>query len=156
LQAVKLVGTDLVQAVPLVLAAAISHVIVSGVDWEVLIPLVIGSIPGIYAGSKLANRVPQTVIRRGIVFLLFITGLSLVGVDPVIALVTGVLAMILGTFAWAAIRRRYGLPPFRGRARRQRQAAAATAATAAKGQPPESAHPSDQRDTPDGTSTREP
>ena len=93
LQAVKLVGTDLVQAVPLVLAAAISHVIVSGVDWDVLIPLVVGAIPGIYVGSKLANRMPQMIIRRGIVFLLFITGLGLVGVDPVLSVVIGVVAL---------------------------------------------------------------
>ena len=42
LSAVRLVGTDLVQAVPLVLAAAVGHVVASGVDWAVLIPLVIG------------------------------------------------------------------------------------------------------------------
>ena len=38
LSAVRLVGTDLVQAVPLVLAAAVGHVVTSGVDWEVLDP----------------------------------------------------------------------------------------------------------------------
>ncbi len=107
LQAVKLVGTDLVQAVPLVLAAAVSHVIVTGIDWDVLIPLVIGSTPGIYVGSKIANRVPQMFIRRGIVFLLFITGLNLLGVNPIIALVAGVAALVVGTFAWQALRRRY-------------------------------------------------
>ncbi len=112
LQAVKLVGTDLVQAVPLVLAAAISHVMLTGIDWDVLIPLVIGSIPGIYVGSKVANRVPQMFIRRGIVLLLFITGLGLVGVDPVVSLITGGVAFVLGTIAWAMLRRRYGLPAF--------------------------------------------
>ncbi len=33
LSAVKLVGTDLVQAVPLVLAAAISNIALHGLDW---------------------------------------------------------------------------------------------------------------------------
>ena len=112
LQAVSLVGTDLVQAVPLVLAAAVSHVIVSGIDWNVLIPLVVGAIPGIWFGSRVANRVPQMFIRRGIVLLLFVTGLGLVGVDPVVALVTGAVAFALGTVAWAMLRRRYGLPAF--------------------------------------------
>ncbi|MBA2454989.1 MAG: sulfite exporter TauE/SafE family protein [Nocardioidaceae bacterium] len=107
LQAVRLVGTDLVQAVPLVMAAAISHVIVSGVDWSVLLPLVIGATPGIYVGSKVANRMPQTVIRRGIVFLLFITGLNLLGVNPIVALLIGVIALVAGTFAWRALRARY-------------------------------------------------
>jgi len=107
LQAVRLVGTDLVQAVPLVLAAAVSHVLVTGVDWSVLLPLVIGATPGIYVGSKIANRMPQKVIRRGIVLLLFITGLNLLGVDPVLALGIGVAALVAGTFAWRALRRRY-------------------------------------------------
>ena len=40
LSAVRLVGTDLVQAVPLVLAAAISNIALHGLDWELLIPLV--------------------------------------------------------------------------------------------------------------------
>ncbi len=112
LQAVKLVGTDLVQAVPLVMAAAVSHVIVTGIDWDVLIPLVIGSIPGIYVGSKIANRVPQMFIRRGIVLLLFVTGLNLVGVDPVLALAIGAVSFVAGTFGWALLRRRFGLPAF--------------------------------------------
>ena len=46
LSAVKLVGTDLVQAVPLVLAAAISNIALHGLDWSITIPLVIGSVPG--------------------------------------------------------------------------------------------------------------
>ena len=37
--ACKLVGTDLVQAVPLVLAAAISNIALNGLDWSILIPL---------------------------------------------------------------------------------------------------------------------
>lgn len=109
LQAVRLVGTDLVQAVPLVLAAAISHVIVSGVDWSVLVPLVIGATPGIYLGSRFANRMPQKILRRGIVLLLFVTGLNLLGVDPVVALGCGLAALVLGTFAWGWLTRRYSV-----------------------------------------------
>ncbi|MGL5825641.1 MAG: sulfite exporter TauE/SafE family protein, partial [Nocardioides sp.] len=45
LSAVRLVGTDLVQAVPLVLAAAISNISLHGLDWSILVPLVIGSVP---------------------------------------------------------------------------------------------------------------
>jgi hypothetical protein len=73
---------------------------------------VIGSIPGIYVGSKIANRVPQMFIRRGIVLLLFVTGLGLVGVEPVLALTIGAVAFVLGTIGWALLRRRYGLPAF--------------------------------------------
>ena len=82
LSAVRLVGTDLVQAVPLVLAAAIGHVVTSGVDWEVLIPLVLGGTPGTFLGAKMAAWVSQSVIRRGIVIVLTLTGLKMLGVPP--------------------------------------------------------------------------
>jgi uncharacterized protein len=108
LQAVRLVGTDLLQAVPLVMAAAVSHVFVSGVDWSVLLPLILGATPGIVIGSKIAVRVPQKVLRRGIVFLLFTTGLDLLGLDPVVALVIGLVALAAGTFTWRALGQRYG------------------------------------------------
>ena len=40
LSALRLVGTDLVQAVPLVIAAAISNIALNGLDWHILVPLV--------------------------------------------------------------------------------------------------------------------
>ena len=79
LAAVRLVGTDLVQAVPLVLAAAISNITLTGLDWSILIPLVIGSFPGTIIGSRIAPRVPQSMIRRGIVVVLVVSGVALLG-----------------------------------------------------------------------------
>ena len=67
LSAVKLVGTDLVQAVPLVLAAAISNIARHGLDFSLTIPLILGSVPGTILGSKSDPRVPQSFIRRGVV-----------------------------------------------------------------------------------------
>ena len=77
LSAVRLVGTDLVQAVPLVMAAAISNIALHGIDWTILVPLVIGSVPGTIIGSLLAPRVPQSFIRRGIVVVLTMSGVAL-------------------------------------------------------------------------------
>ncbi len=77
LSAVRLVGTDLVQAVPLVMAAAISNIALHGIDWTILVPLVIGSVPGTILGSLLAPRVPQSFIRRGIVVVLTMSGVAL-------------------------------------------------------------------------------
>ncbi|MFN8193125.1 MAG: sulfite exporter TauE/SafE family protein [Nocardioidaceae bacterium] len=78
LSALRLVGTDLVQAVPLVLSAAISNIIVNhGVEWGLLVPLVIGSLPGSMLGSRIAPRVPQSWIRRGIIVVLVMSGLAL-------------------------------------------------------------------------------
>ena len=77
LSALRLVGTDLVQAVPLVIAAAISNIALNGLDWHILVPLVIGSTPGSVLGSRIAPRVPQSFIRRGIVIVLTMSGLAL-------------------------------------------------------------------------------
>lgn len=112
LHAVKLVGTDLVQAVPLVLSAAVSHVIVTGIDWEVLIPLVVGGSPGTFIGAHIANWVSQGVVRRGIVIVLTLTGLGMLHVPPTVVGMVGAGLLILGPVAWGFVRRRHGLPAF--------------------------------------------
>jgi len=112
LSAVRLVGTDLVQAVPLVISAAISHVIVDGVQWAVLIPLIIGGSPGTFLGARIANWVSQSVIRRGIVIVLSLTGLNMLGVPPKWIGIIGAAMLLLGPLAWGFIRQRRGLPAF--------------------------------------------
>jgi uncharacterized membrane protein YfcA len=125
LSAVKLVGTDLVQAVPLVLAAAISNIALHGLDWAVLIPLVIGSVPGTILGSRIAPRVPQSFIRRGIVVVLTMSGVALLdkagwaplgaGEDethPLLVAGVGVAMLVLVPVVWGVLRRLHGLPMF--------------------------------------------
>jgi hypothetical protein len=112
LSAVRLVGTDLVQAVPLVLSAAISHVLVSGVEWAVLIPLIVGGSPGTFLGARLANWVSQSVIRRGIVIVLTLTGLNMLGVPPETVGLIGAGLLLLGPLVWGFIRQTRGLPAF--------------------------------------------
>lgn len=125
LSALKLVGTDLVQAVPLVLAAAISNIAVNGLDWGILIPLVVGSVPGSILGSKIAPRVPQSYIRRGIVVVLTMSGLALLdkagwgplgsGEDetyPVFIGVVGIVLLAAVPIVWGLLRKQVGLPMF--------------------------------------------
>ena len=112
LSAVRLVGTDLVQAVPLVLAAAIGHVIVNGVDWGILIPLIVGGTPGTFLGARMANWVSQSVIRRGIVIVLSLTGLKLLGASPEAVGIIGAGFLLLGPLAWGFVRQTRGLPAF--------------------------------------------
>jgi uncharacterized membrane protein YfcA len=123
LSAVKLVGTDLVQAVPLVLAAAISNIAINGLDWSILIPLVIGSTPGTMIGSRIAPRVPQSIIRRGIVIVLTMSGVALLdksgwaplGKDethPILIGVIGLVMLALVPLVWGLVRKTQGLPMF--------------------------------------------
>lgn len=95
MSAKRLVGTDLVQAVPLVVAAAISHVLVTGVNWMIFIPLIVGGSPGAYLGARIASRVSPSVIRRGIVLMLSITGLSMLESDPkIVAIIAAVIIAV--------------------------------------------------------------
>lgn len=123
LSPVKLVGTDLVQAVPLVLAAAISNITLHGLDWSLLIPLVLGSVPGTVLGSKIAPKVKQSVIRRAIVIVLTMSGVALLdkagwaplgaGEDetyPLVVAGVGVAMLVLVPLVWGLIRRAEGLP----------------------------------------------
>src|SRR5699024_12668381 len=82
LSALRLVGTDLVQAVPLVIAAAIGHVRVTGVGWSLRLPLLIGGAGGTYLGSRVAGRVPSGLIRRGITIVLAVTAAAMLGPPP--------------------------------------------------------------------------
>ena len=112
LAAPRLVGTDLVQAVPLVLAAAVGHVLTEGVIWAVLIPLILGGMPGTFLGAKLAGWVSQSVIRRGIVIVLTLTGLKMLGMPPEWVGIIGAGLLLLGPLAWGFLRQRSGLEPF--------------------------------------------
>jgi uncharacterized membrane protein YfcA len=124
LAAVRLVGTDLVQAVPLVLSAAISNILVNhGIDWKITIPLIVGSVPGTILGSAVAPRVPQSFIRRGIVVVLTMSGVALLdkagwaplGKDsthPVLVGLIGVVMIVLVPLVWGLLRRGQGLPMF--------------------------------------------
>ena len=112
LSAVRLVGTDLVQAVPLVLSAAAGHVLTEGITWAVLIPLILGGTPGTFFGARLAGWVSQSVIRRGIVMVLFLTGLKMLGVAPQWVGIIGAGLLLLGPLAWGFIRQAHGLPNF--------------------------------------------
>ena len=125
LSPVRLVGTDLVQAVPLVLAAAISNIAINGLDLHLLVPLVIGSTPGTILGARIAPKVPQSYIRRGIVVVLTMSGVALLdksgwaplgaGSDnthPVMVAMVGLAMIVLVPLVWGLIRRTEGLPMF--------------------------------------------
>ena len=63
MQARNVVGTDLAHAVPLTLVAGIGHVFLGNIDYNLLAGLLIGSIPAIYVGTKVASFVPNKVLQ---------------------------------------------------------------------------------------------
>ncbi|MFG6468940.1 sulfite exporter TauE/SafE family protein [Roseateles sp. BYS87W] len=63
MQARDIVGTDIAHAVPLTLVAGIGHASLGNVNWELLVSLLIGSLPGIWLGAQLTRRLPDGVVR---------------------------------------------------------------------------------------------
>ncbi len=77
----QLVGTDLTQAVPLTVAAAVGALVFGHVVFGVTVSLILGSVPAVLVGSMLSSTVPDRYIRPVIAFVVFASGLKYVGVD---------------------------------------------------------------------------
>jgi len=58
----RIVGSDIVHAVPLTLVAGIGHWAMGAIDWHLMAVLLVGSLPGIVIGSYFATRVPETAL----------------------------------------------------------------------------------------------
>ncbi|HEY2331730.1 MAG TPA: sulfite exporter TauE/SafE family protein [Acidimicrobiales bacterium] len=98
----RLVGTDLVQAIPLVAAATLSHAIFGHIDLGLTGSILIGSIPGVYVGAHVSSRAPDSIIRPALVVILFASALKLLNVGNT-ALGEGLLLIVLvGAPLWGA------------------------------------------------------
>jgi uncharacterized membrane protein YfcA len=107
----QLVGTDLTQAVPLTLAAALGAVAFGHVELSVTTSLIIGSVPAVVVGSFLSSRAPDRFIRPVITFVIFASGLKYVGVATT-ALGWILCAILLAcAVAWLAYARPWEQPP---------------------------------------------
>jgi len=74
----RLVGTEIAHAVPLTLIAGLGHAGVGNVNWDLLVNLLIGSLPGIYVGSHLPTKVPEAVLRYSLASVMMFVGYRLV------------------------------------------------------------------------------
>lgn len=92
----QLVGTDLTQAVPLTLAAAVGALLFGHVEFGVTGSLIIGGIPGVLVGSLLSSTVPDRYVRPVIGLVICASGLKYVGVANVTLLsIMGALALVV-------------------------------------------------------------
>jgi len=99
----ELVGTDLVQAVPLVLAAAIGHAIFGDLQLAITASLLVGSIPGVIIGANLSVRARDEYIRPVLIIVLTLSALKLLNVsNSWLLVVTG--ASIIATGIYFAVR----------------------------------------------------
>jgi uncharacterized membrane protein YfcA len=115
LKASELVGTDLVQAVPLVASAAVGHILFGDFQLALTASLLVGSIPGVWLGAQLSARAPGGLVRRALGFVLLASALKLLDVST---LYTGIVlggVVIFAPLLWMVVRRRHGFPALAAR-----------------------------------------
>ncbi|MBL8930022.1 MAG: sulfite exporter TauE/SafE family protein [Kineosporiaceae bacterium] len=108
LTANRLVGTDLVQAVPLVASAALGHLLFGDFQFDLTASLLVGSIPGVYLGAQMSSRAPGWLIRRALAVVLLASGLKLLELPTFHLGVVILSTLTLGPLIWAGVRRRQG------------------------------------------------
>jgi uncharacterized protein len=74
----RIVGSDIVHAVPLTLVGGIGHWLAGSVNGAILVSLLVGSLPGIVAGSYAAAHVPERALRLTLAAVLLVVGGKLV------------------------------------------------------------------------------
>jgi uncharacterized membrane protein YfcA len=74
----RIVAADIAHAVPLTLVAGLGHASIGSVDWPLLGQLLVGSLPGIWLGSRLMARTPERAIRSLLSLLLAYAGAKLI------------------------------------------------------------------------------
>jgi hypothetical protein len=104
LNASSLVGTDLVQAVPLVASAAVGHLLFGDVQLGVTGSLLVGCIPGVLAGAHWSSRAPDHAIRPLLVGVLIASAVKLLGGPTWLAIGAAVVfsgvTIVVGRAAW--------------------------------------------------------
>lgn len=95
LRANDLVGTDLIQAVPLVTAAALGHAFFGDLHLDIAGAVVLGSIPGVLIGSRISSRAPGGLVRAALVIVLLASALKLFDLSTlVVGVVAGVATLV--------------------------------------------------------------
>jgi hypothetical protein len=95
-----LVGTDLVQAIPLVASAALGHLIFGDVKLGLTASLILGSLPGVYVGARFSSRAPDRLIRPVLAVVLFLSGLKFVGATTVMLGWSLAAILVVAGLAW--------------------------------------------------------
>jgi uncharacterized membrane protein YfcA len=97
LAARRIVGTDMLHASLLLWVAGAGHLLHGNVDLHAMAWLLIGSIPGVLAGSHLSVRVPERALRVGFAFILILSGIKLVGMPAATLIIE--ISVALGALA---------------------------------------------------------
>ncbi len=99
----RLVGTDIVQSMPLVASAALGHALFGGLEFGLTASITVGSIPGVLLGAWLSSRASNILLRPVLAFVLMATALKLLGLSATTLAITMGIVALVGLPLWAFI-----------------------------------------------------
>lgn len=92
----RLVGTDLIQSIPLVAAAALGQSLFGQISLGLTTSLIVGSVPAAYLGARLSITAKPGLIRGAIIALILLSSLKLLHVNNAVLLAVIVAAVLAG------------------------------------------------------------
>ena len=109
----EMVGTDLVQAIPLVASAAVGHLIFGDLQFGLTTSVLVGAIPGVYVGARISASASDRFIRPALIAVLTISSLKLIGASNKLLLGATIASVVViaAVFALGARRRRLRSEP---------------------------------------------
>jgi uncharacterized protein len=107
----QLVGTDLTQAVPLTLSAALGALAFGHVEFGVTASIVLGSVPAVLVGSFVSASVPDRYVRPVIMFVIFASGLKYAGLGATALGWTLCGVLLAGAVGWLGAARPWQARP---------------------------------------------
>lgn len=115
LTAAELVGTDLVQAIPLVASASVAHLLFGDFRLDLTGSLLVGAIPGVWMGARVSSRAPAGLVRKALTIVLMASGLKLIDVGNIAVGGAVLAAVVVGPLAWRLVKATHGLRSWPGR-----------------------------------------
>ena len=106
----QMVGTDLAQAIPMVGAAALAHILFGDFKLGLTTSILIGSLPGVLIGATVSSYAPTLFIRGALSAVLLVSGLKLLNV-PTLVIGVVLLVSVVALAAAGVSRRLSGRTP---------------------------------------------
>ena len=100
----QMVGTDLAQAIPMVGAAAVAHILFGDFKLGLTTSILIGSIPGVLIGAAVSSYAPTLFLRGALSAVLLVSGLKLVNVPTLAIGIVLLASIVVLTGAWLYVR----------------------------------------------------
>ena len=73
----RLVGTDIIHAIPIALIAGVSYLFAGFFDFSLLLSLLLGSLPGVVIGSMFVSKINASLLRKILAVVLMVAAIGI-------------------------------------------------------------------------------